>query len=320
MKRPIFVGSSTEALGKAKHVCEVLSSEPNTEARLWTEIFEPGFLTFEALESMLNQCCAAVFIASPDDECKIGNRVIRSPRANILLEFGLVAGRLGHHSVAVCEYEGAELPSDLKGLTVIKMDPPDAKTDAELFRKDAEARLKLWSSRLLATPERVPRTDIVHGYSGRWDMDISLHKWRDLPVEGSSYVQVKGHMDLTISANGQAGRGLAHGKLQFKLPEGAPGTRFYIGEYRTAHEVMNVVCLKDGSLELTTQAFALQRSSPHIGTPPPQLEQLDLLPEPWSAYWNLSPNPNRPGFEGVVRTEGSILSEGRVKMTRREPL
>ena len=61
---------------------------------VWTDIFEPGFLTFEALEVMLRECCAAVFVVSPDDEI-------------------------------------------------------------------AEQRLKLWSSRMLATVENISRTGLV---------------------------------------------------------------------------------------------------------------------------------------------------------------
>jgi predicted nucleotide-binding protein len=192
VKRRLFVGSSNEALDKAHHICALLSAVDDVESHLWTEIFEPGFLTFEALEVMLHQCCAAVFIASADDEMRIRDKLVKVPRANILLEFGLVAGRLGRHSVAVCQYGGAELPSDLAGLTVIRMDPTDEEPDADLFRQHAEQRLKIWSSRLLATADGISRTETVHGYSGRWDFDLTLQKWRDLRVASPGYAHVKG--------------------------------------------------------------------------------------------------------------------------------
>src|SRR6266536_280653 len=97
MKRRIFVGSSSEGLDKARHICELVSMTDDVEGRLWTDIFEPCFMTFEALEYMLQQCCAAVFIASADDEMKIRDKTVECPRANIMLEFDLVAGRLGRH-------------------------------------------------------------------------------------------------------------------------------------------------------------------------------------------------------------------------------
>src|SRR5271154_4365055 len=119
VKRNIFIGSSSEALEKARHIREILSHDDDVQAVLWTEVFDPGSLTFEALEDMLRKCCAAVFIASPDDETILRDEMIRTPRANIMLEFGLVAGRMGHHSVAICQYGKSQLPSDLAGLTVI---------------------------------------------------------------------------------------------------------------------------------------------------------------------------------------------------------
>jgi hypothetical protein len=315
MQRRIFVGSSIEGLEKARHVCEVLSHDGDVEAQLWTDIFEPGYLTFEALEMMLEECCAAVFVVTPDDDTTIRGKAVKVPRANVMLEFGLVAGRFGHHSVAVCQYGGAELPSDLEGLTVIVMDPVMAAPDNSMLRQRAEQRLKIWSLRMLATAGRIPRTEIVHGYAGRWDFEICLHTWRDLRVISPSYVQVKGYFDLVLPNSGEVGRGLAHGRLQFKLPGGAEGEA-YAGEYLTAHEITNAVCEKDGSLELTTEAFALQKV--HVtGPSPAELIDMDMFPEPWSAHWKLSPLDEPRGMSGTVRTDGAKLSEGSVQATKR---
>jgi predicted nucleotide-binding protein len=49
---------------------------------------------------MLMECCAAVFVATPDDDATIREKHVRMPRANVMLEFGLVAGRLGRHNIA----------------------------------------------------------------------------------------------------------------------------------------------------------------------------------------------------------------------------
>jgi hypothetical protein len=246
---------------------------------------------------------------------KIRQKVVKSPRANIMLEFGLVAGRLGRHNVAVCQYGGAELPSDLAGMTVIRMDPPDGEPNADSYRQQAEQRLRLWASRLLATAEGIPRTDTVHGYTGRWDINTSLQKWRDFSVVHSGFVQTKGHLDLYLPANGQVGRGLAHGRLQFKLLDSSSGAVLYHGQYRTAHDVIDAVCMRDGSLELTTEAFALQKMQA-VGTPPPELAGMDLLPEPWSARWRLNPTGDPRSMEGTIRTEGCVTSEGTVRATQ----
>src|SRR5271170_2591129 len=120
MKQCVFVGSSTEGLEKANEVNDLLASIGGVEPLLWTEVFEPGMLTFEALENMLLQCCGAVFIATPDDESVVRGAKVITPNSNILLEFGLVAGRIGRHNIALCVFGDVKLPSDLKGLTVIE--------------------------------------------------------------------------------------------------------------------------------------------------------------------------------------------------------
>lgn len=262
MKRNVFVGSSTEALDKAHQICELLTREASLGALLWTDVFQPGYQTLEALESMLLQCCGAVFVATPDDPSSIRGHKIRAPRANVMLEFGLVAGRMGRHNIVLCQYGGADLPSDLQGLTTIAMDPPSDCADAEAFQKQAQQKLTLWSSRLIATADQIARTEIVHGYTGRWDFSINLSMWRDLLVAATGYVQVKGYLDLIVPAGGRTGHGLAHGALYFRLP-GTDGHSYYQGEYLTAHEISNAQCLQDGSLELTTEAFALQRVRSH---------------------------------------------------------
>jgi hypothetical protein len=75
------------------------------------------------------------------------------------------------------------------------------------------------------------------------------------------------------------------------------------------------VCQKDGSLQLTTEAFALQKMN-SIGTPPVELVDIELLPEPLSAQWKLSPTNELRTLEGIVRTQGAIVSEGVVKATK----
>ncbi len=323
MAHPIFVGSSTEGLDKARQICDLLSRDGDATGVLWTEIFEPGFLTFEALEEMLRRCCAAVFVVTPDDQMTIRGKTVRTPRANVMLEFGLVAGRFGRHSVAVCQYGGAELPSDLQGLTVIVMDPKDGGGDADAaaesardqIRRHAEQQLSLWTSRLLATTDSIPRTDVVHGYAGRWDFNLSLHTWRDLKIISPGYVQIVGYFDVVIPSSGLIGRGLAHGRLHFKVPGGSGADGFYEGEFRTAHDIRSAVCQKDGSLQLTTEAFALQKMN-SVGKPPAELADIELLPEPWSAQWKLSPTSELRALEGTVRTQGAIVSEGTVKATK----
>jgi len=172
----------------------------------------------------------------------------------------------------------------------------------------------------VATAGQVARTEVVHGYTGRWDFALQLSRWRDLVVPPGGYVQVDGYFDLHMPAIGQAGRGLAHATILFRLPDTKPdGTghqHIYQGEYRTAHEITNAVCSRDGSLDLTFEAFALQRVTT-IGSAPPQLEKLELQREPWSARWRLSPCSEPRTLTGHVNTEGAISSTGTAKIVKR---
>jgi predicted nucleotide-binding protein len=210
MKRTIFVGSSHEGRDDAKWVIELLKAATKHDAKLelepklWDTFFEPGSLTFQALEDMLTECCAAVFVIRGDDvvyrheasddphsPTKSPPFSANTPRGNVLLEFGLVAGRLGRHNVALCRFDKAELPSDLAGMTVIEMttnpigvtpstnvivsSPP---LSARVYVPDKEivTSLSRWGTHLLATAKGIPRVGVFHGYTGRWDFELQLHR------------------------------------------------------------------------------------------------------------------------------------------------
>src|ERR1035438_2591775 len=116
---------------------------------------------------MLMECSGAVFVIRPDDVVKhqeAGKGPVYMPRGNVLMEFGLVAGRLGRHNIALCQFGEVDLPSDLAGMTVIKVERPTdgsplatSEPDEELVRKHSH-----WASHLRATAERVPRTVVFH--------------------------------------------------------------------------------------------------------------------------------------------------------------
>jgi hypothetical protein len=315
VKRRIFIGSSTEGLPHACRIKELLASFGDAEPVLWTEIFHPGLLTFEALENVLLRCCAAVFVASADDVTTFRGQSIHTPRANVMLEFGLVAGRIGRHSIALCLVGGAQLPSDLQGLTVIDMSvkdpPPVASSEASLLPED---RLRLWTTGLLSTADQIARTDILHGYSGRWEFTLQLSHWRGREVRFPSYAYVNGDFDLVISANGQSGKGFAQGRLNFKIVLDAAGEHTFQGDYRTAHEIASADCSSDGSLHFTSQAFAVGKFST-TGVAPAELSSLDLA-EPWSAQWQLTPAAEPRSLEGTVSTGDAIGTRGTVKVRK----
>jgi hypothetical protein len=317
--RRIFIGSSVEGEAHAQEVSKLLKMK-DTEPVLWREVFEPGYVTFEALENMMRDCCGAVFIATPDDDGHIRGRAVKTPRANIMLEFGLVAGRLGRTNVAICQYGCAELPSDLKGLTMIPMDPPpDISADAQVeFRLATDEQVRKWASRLIGTAEMIARTEIVHGYAGRWGFTVDLTRWRGLQIASPSYVEVNGDFDLFVGPNGQSGSGFAHGRLTFKLTDSQRGDcQPYQGEYRISHEITNVLCGGDGALSFTSTVFALHwMIAPSLL--PPELAGLTDPPEPWPFSWEFHPTGQPRALEGSLRAEaGGIITLGTAEAIRR---
>ena len=303
MKRRIFVGSSHEALTKASRICDLLKDE-DTDCVLWNTVFRPGYVTFDALENMLLDCSAAVFIASADDSVTSDDKVRSIPRTNVMLEFGLVAGRLGPHNVAICHYPTAELPSDLAGMTVVEMkdgtsaNEPDS---SELTQKGAEA-LKAWKTRLLATTEMVARTQIVHGYTGVWRFAVHLDQWRGIQLALPSFAQVNGVLHLFVSASGQAGSGFAVARITFRVEENVNPIRSkYQGEFRVCQELRDFTCNRSGAMSFSGQTFAIHKMNAS-GSPWPELD-VDAPPDPWPFKWELKPGADPRTLIGTMSTE-----------------
>lgn len=315
-KARVFVGSSTEGLAHAREVAAMLTDD-FTDCLLWTEAFPAGYFTFESLENVLERCCGAVFVITPDDKGTVRGVEVHIPRANIVLEFGLLAGRLGRHNIALCQFGQAELPSDLRGLTLIRMDPVH---HDPAFAQDARAHavesIRVWSSLLVSTAERIARTDVVHGYSGRWRFSAQIEVWRNIPVKDPSYVWVNGILDIWIGETGLRGTGFGHGSLVFNLLDsGTPHRGAFTGELRVAHNVTALICRRDGDLEFTTEVFSLQPISV-VGDPWPELSGIREKPEPWPFYWTFHCVNEPRTLEGTLTTRGIGQTQGKVRATK----
>ena len=318
-KRRVFVGSSTKGLDKAQTICDALKDE-QTEAVLWTREFPPGYVTIEGLERVLSDCSGAVFVATPDDEIAIDGKLVKVPRANVMLEFGLLAGRLGRHNIAICRYGDTEMPSDLKGLTVIEMESSASATGLDAARADVgrkpEELLAAWSSRMLSTADAIERTNVVHGYTGAWDFELALEQWRGLVLSGGSYVIGSGTAHLHLDVTGSRGTGVIKGALTIKLVV-EPGSRVaaFSSELRFCHEVIRASCDQGGGIHLTTRIFSLHHKV-NVGQPPNQLGALDDFPSPWPFEWSLSPGVEARTLEGTSEARNPGTSKGRIQFTK----
>ncbi len=229
-----------------------------------------------------------------------------------MLEFGLVAGRLCRHNVAICRYGDVEMPSDLKGLTVISMEQRSGGSaeNAVEFQSSAEESVRKWAQGTLGTAERIPRTQLFHGYTGRWGFTTQIKTWRGLNIESPSYCYVHGAYDLLVRSNGRTGYGCASGRLTFKIVKQPQANQPFQGEFRVSHDIANVLCSEDGGLTFTSNVFTLQ-SMTASGEPPPELGGLLEPPEPWPYYWNLRPTGAPRTLQGNIRTDvGGASTEG----------
>jgi len=113
--KEIFVGSSKEGLEQATRVAETLSEVNGVKPRQWTDCFKLADITFLTIENLTRRVAGAVFLAPPDDDSVIREQRVRTPRANVLFEYGYLSAMLTRGRVALCRYTTAEPPSEFRG-------------------------------------------------------------------------------------------------------------------------------------------------------------------------------------------------------------
>jgi hypothetical protein len=247
--KEIFIGSSKEGLEQATQVAAVLSEAQDVKPLLWNEYFKPGEITFLGIENIASRVAGAVFLATPDDDSVIRERQIKTPRGNVLFEYGYLSASLTRSRVALCHYTGAELPSDFAGVTYISMgtlEPTKALNDK------ARERLKLWVTELPAIHAGFSPTCQMHGYSGRWQVEVTYEVYRHIQIKDPDYAFFNGNMILQIPADGNGGVGSAYGNLQIQV-----GSCY--AEFEASHRVIDAKVFGDGSMKIRDAIQSLQR-------------------------------------------------------------
>src|SRR5574341_1777769 len=125
MKPKVFVGSSTESLEIAYALQENL--EHDAEVTVWNQrIFDLSRTALYTLVDSLDNFDFGAFVLGPDDEAKIRGKEHQVPRDNVVLELGLLIGKLGKERAFLVVPVGQEdlhLPTDLLGLTPATFSP-----------------------------------------------------------------------------------------------------------------------------------------------------------------------------------------------------
>ena len=118
----ILIFSSREQLELAKKIQNSFYEE-RVICRIWTnDYFKESTYTLDNFKNLAVDCRKAIVILGADDETIMRGKTYQSPRDNVLLELGICIGALGLKNTFFVLPENVKLPSDLHGVTPIKID------------------------------------------------------------------------------------------------------------------------------------------------------------------------------------------------------
>jgi hypothetical protein len=245
----IFVGSSSEAVKVAELVGKVIK-QAGMEPVVWNTIFPAGDILLEKIEQLPSLVDGAVLLATPDVVCRRSGERFSAPVANVIFEYGYLAARLTRKRVAICRFEGAEMPSDLEGMTVVPAGKyeKDENGDLSPLTEDATRRLRGWLARLAPLADGIPPISRVHGYSGRWEIQNRFSRWRDIELGENDTVYFEGTAFLLIPVDGEKGYGTQTGKVYISVPH-------YRAEYEIANQVLEAAVNEEGTLKMRVKVL-----------------------------------------------------------------
>lgn len=261
-------------------------------------------LTFEALEQMLQRCVGAVIVSSARNCQQLNN--------NIMIELGLVAGRMGRARVAIYTAGDVHLPSDLAGITRIEDNTPEQPMGAQTVSaqlatqcsipSELKSRLSDWAKALPAMMPGLPLTRVLHGYSGHWKAVLKFDTWHGNLI-GKNIVALNSDLLLDIPAHGRGGTGISFGEMTVHWYADEQQKEAYQAMFKVCAMVSDVRCETDGSMMFRTQTLIRQ----HVitsGVVPMGVDFPDELAATWIIRWEFRPCASDPGLMTVsYRTE-----------------
>jgi hypothetical protein len=297
--KQVFLGCASDSVARAraKEVITVLRSAHCIPLPWWTtDAFRLGFSLLHNIQNIPHRISGAIFLATPDDRIipqrpdpLAPGQELLIPRTNVMLELGHFMGVLGPSNVAICRYRECSLPSDLNGVTYIDMGPCDR---AQEIVGEPKKRIKEWA-RNLPYAAGLAVTQVVQGYTGRWEIFGKYSKWRghQLVESDGDRVELTGYVDLWVPETGTSGYGVMHGQLTMDLK-----TLGSFAEFRLTSIMNNINCDRAGALSFETEIFSHQliykRTLPDRAFDEGLEEELIGYPR---HSWSLRPSATRKG-------------------------
>lgn len=137
--KKVFIGSSSEALDKARIIQEILETL-GAKTTCWADddAFTLSHNTIDELIESAHTHDAGIFIFDKDDELVSSrdNVTKYTPRDNVIAEAGMFVSVLGKESVVLCTVPGVHEISDFKGITTLFYDVNNLKR--------LKTKLKIW--------------------------------------------------------------------------------------------------------------------------------------------------------------------------------
>lgn len=166
----IFIGSSREGLADLKGIAAWVQASGH-DAIPWNRpgLFPVGHYSFETLNSIKDSVDASIFVFGGDDRVWYRSDATRSPRDNVLVEYGLFAGVLEPSRVAICKRGRIRIPTDLQGVTYVDLKDPVR----------AHLEMQAWMLRIAKTAPAHGRARLMT-FQNKFSMPDTNQYWRGL--------------------------------------------------------------------------------------------------------------------------------------------
>lgn len=162
----VFIGSSEEDKPIAQLLQELVEEiDGNIEVVGWwsDSEFKPGGTNIESLVDIISKTNAAILLFAENDRGEKRGIASRTPRDNVLLEYGMCAATHGRCNVMLAKIGSPTIPTDLTGLIYTQL---EAHENSSRFKERNRGRVRVWieSAKAYQANKTAPETALPRLY------------------------------------------------------------------------------------------------------------------------------------------------------------